>query len=565
MTRWRGIPALLVVVLATVLTACTGLPTSGRINYGLGTEDAPDAEEVSFLLPDSPQPGATPEQIVEGFIRAGSGPGLGANWDRAREFLTEDFARDWRPGAGVIVDVLDDRAYSEPEDDVVTMALSAVATVDDGGSYERTAFREQTLPFAMVQENGEWRISSAPDGVVLDEDVFPRVFHRYSVMYFDPSWHYLVPDARWFPTTNAASSVAQALVDGPPSAWLADSVATAFPESVEVVAAVPVTGNVAEVDLNEAALSADPETLDRMYTQLQESLRTANVADVELTIDSVPIDVEPVAVRSTRVPGAPLVQTEEGFGFLTGDALDPIPGLSELVEQFAPVAVQVAPDPVAPDQLLAASRLGTGEVLRLREDETYDQLDARAGLVDPSLDPFGIVWSVPRDQPAAVAAFLPDTTRIDVADAWSGATSISAMAVSRDGTRVAAVVAAGGRNVLWVAGIVRGPEQVPIRLGDPVQLGVVSGSGRGLAWLDDLSVGVLSGDAEGSTVLEQVVGGTSTTSSAAAGMVSIAGGTSLSSARLRAEDGTLYVKRGTGWQPTATGALLLATQQGAPE
>ena len=565
MTLRRGIPALVAAALAVLLTACAGLPTSGQINYGLGTQDAPDAEEISFLLPDSPQPGATPEQIVEGFIRAGSGPGLGANWDRAREFLTRDFAQEWRPGAGVIVDRLEDRSYGEPKNDVVTMSLTALATVDDAGSYERAAIGQQTLPFEMVQEAGEWRINVAPDGVVLDEDVFPRVFHRYAVMYFDPSWQYLVPDARWFPTTNAASSVAQALVDGPKSAWLEDSVATAFPESVEVVAAVPVTGNVAEVDLNEAALSADPETLDRMYTQLQESLRTANIAEVELTVESVPIDAEPVAVRSTRVPGAPLVLTEEGFGFLTGSELEPVAGLSETVEEFAPVAVQVVPDPVAPDLLLAAARLRTGEVLRLRADETFDTLDPRAGLIDPSIDPFGIVWSVPSDQPAAVTAFLPDTTPIDVADAWSGATSISAMAVSRDGTRMAAVVGAGGRNVLWVAGIVRGPDQVPIRLGDPVQLGAVSGAGRGLAWLDDLSLGVLSGDAEGSTVLEQVVGGTATPSSAAAGMASIAGGTSLSSARLRADDGTLYVKRGTSWQPTATGTLMLATQQGAPE
>ena len=561
MSRRRRIPVLLIAILAVVLTACAGLPTSGRINYGLGTADAPDEEEISFLLPDSPQPGATPEQIVEGFIRAGSGPGLDANWDRAREFLTDELAREWRPEAGVTIDVVGDRVPTSPGEGTVKLAIDAVATVDDIGTYERAEVGEQVLDFELVQVGGEWRISVAPDGVVLDENVFPRVFHRYSVMYFDPSWQYLVPDARWFPTTNSAGRVAEALVDGPASALLAESVTSAFPEAVEVAAVVPVTGNVADVDLNEAALSADPETLDRMYTQLLESLRTANIADVELRVDSVPIDVEPVDVRSTRVPGAPLVLTAEGFGFLTGgETLDPIPGISELVEQFAPVAVQVAPD-----RRVAAARLESGEVMRFRENETFDTLDSRPRLVDPSIDPFGIVWSVPRDEPAAVRAFLPDATPIDVADAWSGATSITAMAVSRDGTRVAAIVGAGGRTALWVAGIVRGRDQVPVRLGDPVKLSAVTNAGVGLAWLDDLSVGVLSADAEGSTVIEQVVGGTASTSSAAAGMASIAGGTSLSSARLRADDGTLYVKRGTGWQPTATGVLVLATQQGAPE
>ena len=51
---------------------------------------------------------------------------------------------------------------------------------------------------------------------MLDRDVFPSVFHDYSVMYFDPTWEYLVPDVRWFPTANAASRVADALVNEPP-------------------------------------------------------------------------------------------------------------------------------------------------------------------------------------------------------------------------------------------------------------------------------------------------------------------------------------------------------------
>lgn len=560
MSRGRGILAMIIAGLVMVLTACTGLPTSGPVNYGLGPEDAPDSDDVSYLLPDRPQPGASPEQIVEGFIRAGSGPGLTSTWERAREFLTPAFANVWQPSAGVTVDVFEDRVYTEPQEGVVQLDLAAVADVDDNGTYERAAVGERTKSFTLEQIDGEWRISEAPDGVVLDQDEFPNVYHRYSVMYFDTQYDYLVPDARWFPTTNAASSVALALVDGPASAWLADAVITAFPESVTMVAAVPVSGRVAEVDLSEVALSVDPETLDRMYTQLSASLETAGVTDVELTIDSVPVEASTVPVRSTRVPGAPLVLTEEGFGFLTGDELEKIPGLSDVVEQFDPVAVQVGAD-----RDLAAARLSTGEVMVLRADETNQPLDLRPRLIDPTIDPLGFVWSVPKDAPAAVIAYAVDGTPVEVADAWSGATGIDAMAVSRDGTRIAALIRAGGRTALWIAGVVRDTDGVPVRLGDPVQLATIAQTGRGLAWVDDLSIGVLSGDDTTSTVLEQVVGGISTTSATGAGMRSIAGGTGLSSARLRGEDGTLYVKRGTSWQPTATGTALLATQQGTPQ
>ncbi|MGN8552399.1 UNVERIFIED_CONTAM: LpqB family beta-propeller domain-containing protein [Microbacterium sp. SLM126] len=560
MTARRGILALLVAVLAIALTACAGLPTSGRVNYGLSASDAPDSEDISFLLPDSPQPGATAEQIVEGFIRAGSGPGANARWDRAREFLTPEFADVWNPSAGVIVDVFEDRAPVEAEEGVVSMSITTVATVDDTGAYERAEVGARVLPFELQQVGGEWRISFAADGVVLDRDEFPRVFHNYSVMYFDPTWQYLVPDARWFPTTAAPRLVADAL-NAPPSGWLGDAVESAFPEGVTVVAAVPRPGNAYEVDLSESVLGADPETIDRMYTQLRASLATAGVADVELTVQSTPIDAEAVAVRSTRIPGAPLVLTENGFGFLAGgEELEPIPGLSEIVPEFAPVAIQVDPQREA-----AAIRQPDGTVTIVRADETWDNLDPRAGLIDPSIDAFGIVWTVPRDQPGGLQAYLPDLSPVVVADAWPGATAVHAMSVSRDGTRIAAVVTAGGRTALWVAGIVRGDGQIPERLGDPVQLAVVDGASRGIAWLDDLSVGVLSGDAEGTEVLEQVVGGLASTSSAPAAMTSIAGGTSLSSVRLLADDGMLSVKRGTSWQPTATGVLVLATQQGVPE
>ena len=51
-------------------------------------------------------------------------------------------------------------------------------------------------------------------------------------------------------------------------------------------------------------------------------------------------------------------------------------------------------------------------------------IDSRAGLVDPSVDPFGYIWSVPRDQPSALAVFSAAGQQFAVADAWPGATQI---------------------------------------------------------------------------------------------------------------------------------------------
>lgn len=559
MTPRRSILVVVLAVLALCLSACAGFPTTGPLNYGLSTDDTGDEAQNVQFLPSRPQPGGSPAEIVEGFINAGSGPGAAGDWARAKEFLAPDLQNTWRPKAGVTIDISGERAYTETAEGLVDLTLDAVATVDDRGAYERAEVVERTLAFELAkQADGEWRITKAPDGVVLDRDQFPTVFHRYSVMYFDPTWQYLVPDVRWFPTTNAAASITFALVNQPASDWLAGSVVTAFPENVSAVPSVSTPGGVAEIELSREALDADQETLDRMLTQLESSLAGAGVVEVVLNVGAAPLPAEAVPVRSTRVTSAPLVLTAEGFGFLTGEELEPVPGLSRSVVAAAPLSVQVSPDRDA-----AAARLASGEVARITPDGA-EILDSRAGLIDPTIDHSGIVWSVPREQPAALAAHLPSGEAVDVADAWSEASAIAAMSVSRDGARIAATVTAGGRTALWVAGVFRNADGVPERLGPPLQLSIVGAPALGIAWIDDISIGVLGAGQDEAIVLEQVVGGPSTTSTATADMTSIAGGGGISNVRLRASDGTLYVRRGTTWQPSAEDVLVLATQQGAP-
>ncbi len=570
MTRVRSILALILALCAVVVTGCAGFPTNGPPEYGLENGNTGNGSQNVVFIPNRPQPGATPQQIVEGFIDAGSGPGVGGNWAVAQEFLAPSLRGTWNPDAQVIVDERAERDYVETGEGVVDFASEVVGSVDDKGAYQRADLSPGNWTFELEQQDdGEWRITEAPDGIWLDEAQFPQVFHRYPLMYFDPQYQFLVPDVRWFPVAKAARSIANALVNKPTSEWLAESVTTAFPDGVSAITVVPTAEEgVSDVALTgDAMLAASSDARNRMLTQLEESLRAAGVTEVVMTVGSAPIDAEPVAVRSTRVPPAPLVLTEAGFGFLTGDEIDKIPGLSAAVEAASPVSVQVGAE-----RDFAAARLASGAVVRLNSAGTDPEvLDTRPGLVDPVIDPYGIVWSVPQDDPSALRAYLPNGDVYDIADAWGDATSIAGMSLSRDGTRLAAVVSAGGRTIVSVAGVVR-DDVVPVRIGQPqLQLAVAGGAivgitRIGVTWIDDVSVGVLTSGADtDSTVIEQVVGAPTSTSTAASGMASIAGGTGISSLRLRAEDGTLYVKRGTSWQPTATGVRVLATQQGMPQ
>ncbi|BDV30065.1 LpqB family beta-propeller domain-containing protein [Microbacterium terricola] len=559
--RGRSILAALVSGVAVVLmSACAGLPTAGPVYPGLEVGEETGDPDFAFL-PDRPQPGATPEQIVDGFLRAGSGTFDG--WETAKLFLTTAFRDEWDPEAGVTIDAPGSRVFQSGADDAVSVTILGEATVDESGAYEPLATDSTTLSFALEQEDGEWRISDAADGIVLDRSLFPTVFHRYPLMFFDPTWQYLVPDVRWFPTTNAAARISLALIDGEPSPWLAESVENSFPDAVSLRSpTVPVSGGVAQVNLGPGAIGLEQTTLDRMQTQLSASLEAASAQSVEMTVGTAPLEASVVETRSTRITGPPLVVVDGELGFATGEQLTPIPGLTDAVAQLNPAAVSIQ---VSAERDAAAARLADGTVARVGADGTIALLDERAGLVDPSIDPFGYIWSVPERDPTGLTASSPGSVAVAVSDAWPGATDITAMAVSRDGTRLVAVTRSGDRELLSIAGIIRDDSGAPVRVGEPLALGTLAGVGRGVAWLDDVTVGVLTASGDDREVVEQTVGGAQATTAAPAGAVSISGSTSAATLRLLGADGVVSVKRGATWQEPVDEVEVLATQQGSPE
>jgi hypothetical protein len=350
-------------------------------------------------------------------------------------------------------------------------------------------------------------------------------------------------------------------VFGGPSPWLVGSVATAVTDGITAPSSVPQSSGVAQIEIGAAAAGVDRTTLDRLLTQLETSLASAGVSEVDLTADGTRLDAD----RVTVVPGSttsPLVLTATGFGALSGGAVDAIPGLSEAVLALPspPLAIQLI------SQTSAAARLASGTVARVDAERPLQEVDARSGLVDPAVDRLGWIWTVPRDAPGALQVWNDEGTSLALTGAWSGASSISSLAVSRDGTRIAALVDAGGRTEVWVKGIIRSGNGngTPTALGgETLVVGSLPGPGRSVVWLDDATLGVLAADGEQPIMVEQPVGGPGATVAAPTGSTTIAGSGSTATVRLRDSDGVLYVKRGTNWNQTASGIVVLATQLGA--
>lgn len=559
MRRRLGIAAVVAFV-ALALTACAGLPTSGPVVQGLPAGQNAGTAAVSFL-PDGPQKGATPQEIVAGFLRAGSGPQGG--WETARLFLAPSFHDTWKPTASVIVDDLSARTYSPDKPDgtdkrdSINLQVSPVAYVDANGTYTATSSAPIPLSFVLArQSDGEWRITKAPDGIVLDTSAFANVFHPYSLMYYDTSWTSLVPDVRWFPATNAASRIVQALIKQKQSPWLADSVLSAFPENVGVSASVPVTSGTAQVELTGLDMQVVQQTtLDRMLTQLSTSLATAGLTSVKMANGSTPLNAS-VILPSTTPPAQPVVLTDKGFGLYQSESqIDPLPGLDAAVTQQNPTAIELSSD-----RQTAALRVGGG-VSAITTGRPTVSIDARPNLIAPTLDAKGFVWTVPADDPAGVRAVNTAGKGGTISGAWAGASRIEGMRVSHDGARIAAILVVGGRPVLAVAGIVRDADGVPQKLSDPVVLGSLPGDGLDLDWLDDTTVGALVHDGDGITLVEQQVGGTAEAIDVPRDAVSLAGMTAVESVRLRGQGGALYVQRGSTWQHYGSGVRVLATVQ----
>ncbi|WP_424447293.1 LpqB family beta-propeller domain-containing protein [Microbacterium arborescens] len=556
MKRQRPL-AVVGMLLALLLAGCTGLPTSGPVVAGAPIDQEAGAVDFSFL-PDDPPPGATPQQIVAGFLAAGSGPR--DDWGTARQFLTPDFRSSWQPTARATIDLPGERVFTVAGDGTVTVSITPEASVDATGALSVTDGGSMPLDFTLVDVDGEWRISEAPDGVVLDRARFQAVFREYSVMYFDRSWSYLVPDRRWFPATNAATHITEALIDGDPSPWLAGAVYSAFPESLELATrAVPLEAGVAQVPLSQSALAIVPEIRNRMQAQLDASLQSAGIRGAQMSVDGEPVAAQAADVRPVRVDVRPVVLTEDAFGFLSGSEIEPLPGLSIVIPQLEPESIQVSADRSA-----AAVRTSAGAVVRARDDGSFEVVDERAGLIDPTIDPQGFIWSAPAGAPSGLTATGADGTVVSIANAWPGASQISTIEVSRDGTRIAALVRDGSRPALWIAGILRDDDGAPVGLGDRETVAQLPGTGLDASWVDGSTIAVLAENGDGDVVISQSVGGFGEMISAPANAVAIAATNQLRAVRLLDGEGVLSAQKGQAWPTVAGGVRVLATQQGSP-
>ncbi|QGU03922.1 MtrAB system accessory lipoprotein LpqB [Corynebacterium comes] len=190
MRRARTLTAVLAVT--GLLTACTTLPTNTEPQALRSFE--PQVVEQTDL---GPQPGQEPDLLLRDFYTASAHPVQ--DYQAARSFLSPEAAGRWNPSESVlVVNRIDLITQPGPTSEQRSFNVSGavVGRIATGGSYEpENGLYEATVE--MVRENGQWRISSLPPGVVLERTELRNQFQPQRIFFVGPTGNVLISDRRW--------------------------------------------------------------------------------------------------------------------------------------------------------------------------------------------------------------------------------------------------------------------------------------------------------------------------------------------------------------------------------
>lgn len=478
---------------AVLVSGCsTSLPTAPVPQAGLPVEVQP-RQDVQRLLP-RPQPGASASEIVSGFLAANVG--FGEDEDVARDYLTQPLARAWVPTTNVLV-LGGTPTYDSTSSGSVTVTAPVLGRIDeDGRLVEEPAGASVTRTFQLTPVQGEWRISTFPDGfgLWLSAQDLDTAFRAYKVYYLNPTLSYFVPEVRWLARGEGLHTSLTRAQLGPVPPWLEGAVVTgASPDLRLTVSAVPVdpTTQVATVNLQGNGLGEDPEQVRRLQAQLAHSLTALiGVSGLDLRIGGRPVgDGEgegPVTTGAdlgfrdaNRRTERALLRRQEHVVVVDTTQSDlrnatPVPPRSTLPTVPSTMTGLAASEDLATFAAVSQDRT---ELWRWRDGVEVVNSGIGDGLTDPTYDPHGFLWTAGQARGGNQARLwfvdaldIKNLARPIEAPELADGEQIRVFRISPDGTRALLVV---GRDDdpasrLLVAGVVRDAAGRPAGLSEPV-------------------------------------------------------------------------------------------------
>jgi hypothetical protein len=506
---------LMAAVLLAVLSGCSSIPTTGPVGTATAHSDGNALVDTFAAAPRGPseEGGETPEEILQGFIAAGTG--AADDYSVAREFLTDAAAETWTPTERVLIYGADPNIVPGADGSSYSIRLEVVGSLDDRGiRTDRASGTTETLSATLGKEDGQWRISAVPNGIMVSEVSFSLLFLSHNLYFYSSSYDFWVPDTRWFvQKSGIAANVVKAMLQGP-APYLQGAVSSAFPAGTALARdAVPVVSGVATVDLSADVLE-DSSDLNRqqMALQLRQNLGNLNnVNSVTMTVNQRSVDLGKEsgdlveAVADPEVGGTQIAAYQNELVYFKDGQQQPIEGIPSVAE-YGPR------DPALSLDLATIAFLnGDRSALFLTgPNQAVRQVAEGSSLTPPSIDPGRWTWTAAQTgSGVSILALPPDGAAENILSLpvpWLAEATVSELRVSRDGARALLVANQGGRSQVLVAGIVRDGDGVPRTLTTPLELAVTSESGSGIPqalpvnrakWMSEDSIAAVQTSADG--------------------------------------------------------------------
>lgn len=469
--------------------------------------------------PQGPEENRAPDLLVRDFFAASADPTQ--NYQLARTYLTESAAAGWQPGDTItIVNQLDVNLAQDQTPSSESTGRTAsnrqisyqvrgnvVGTVEVGGGYmPRVGSLESTI--SLEEVNGQWRISSLPDQIVIERTELRNRYNPHDVFFFDPSGSTLVADRRWvFSGSSSLDSTLISMIINGPSKVLAPGVMNELSSTATYAGIEQGVHQLTGV----AGLSDDAQ--HRLLAQLVWALALADIpgpyrfafdgvnatvgaqATTDLTVDDF-AEFNPRAASSAI--GTSYTLRDGHLSQLENTQLKQIDGGFGQLETLESVDIAAATNTIA-----AISSTGEGEnktstlLLGSVDGQATDVLNAQT-LTRPTFE-YGAtsVWTVLNGQTIARVARSAESgeiaqSEVDISDLGENHGPISVFRLSYSGVRAAFII--DGR--VFVATVSR-PNAGERKLTNVQEyLANFEGQALSLDWQADgsLLVGTISGD-----------------------------------------------------------------------
>lgn len=497
-TTWGA--AALALVTGTGLAACAHVPENGPVVEAKEPAQAPPIDNP-YNNPPPPTPGASAPAIVTGFLDAMTATPLQTRV--AREYLTDAGQSVWEPQHGVV-------AYTglRPPRGKATVRtrLRGADRIGPAGQWlgpvPRAASR---LTFPMRKENGEWRIASAPNALLVPRTFYEQAFQDAALYFFDPTGRILVPEVVHMPQgQQLITALVHALLLGPRSS-LAGVVRSFVPTGLDVDPLVVRNGTAAVILRGSDPGPLSVTTTRLMLGQFAWTLRQdPSVSAFTLTIaghtitDSTGASKFPVRGNEfTDYDPAWARASSQAYALRRGRLVSgPVTHPTKVNGPFGEERTGIGPFAVSLDSTELAGVTPTSLLVggtTLGSSEPMAVIDG-PGLLRPSWDFAHRLWEIRNGSKGAEVLYVAKGAQRTLRVPGITGEHVRRFIVSRDGSRIIAVLHGAARDRIVASRIrydaggraIGATRALPIRWESPGTLRI-----RDIGWTSPTTIAVL--------------------------------------------------------------------------